>query len=240
MYKKILSFLLLGLFLVGCTSTVKTPTATREQATPTIAATQTATQPPSTSTPAPTATITPSPTPDLGLVGLPAEDSGTRVFDFVDQMCEAQWSNRGLDLPCPGNGTQSSAGYVMQLDGTAQGLPSNVNILLAYTPQEKYETISGKYPSVTIRKGDRFRAVLDCKQHTFCDVEFVLSFSNEKGSAGLTHWPHIFTDKPIVVDYSLDALAGQTVQLTLAVQTQANPVEAYAVWIEPHIYRPAQ
>ena len=128
----------------------------------------------------------------------------------------------------------------MQLDGKAQGLPSNMNILLTYTPQEKYETISGEYPAFTVQKGDRFRAVLACKEHTFCDVEFVLNFSNEKGSAGLTNWKHIFTDEPIVVDYPLDAIAGQTVQFTLAVRTRGNPAEAYAVWIAPHIYRSIQ
>ena len=240
MNRKILSFLLLGLFLTGCVPAVSTPTMTSEVVAPTISITETATQPSSTATPIPTATITPSPTPDLGLVGLPTEEKGTQVFDFVEKMCVAQWSNRGLDLPCPGNGTQSSAGYVMQLDGKAQGLPSNMNILLAYTPQEKYETISGKYPAFTVQKGDRFRTVLACKEHTFCDVDFVLNFSNEKGSAGLTHWRYIFTDKPIVVDYPLDAIAGETVQFTLAVRTSGNPVEAYAVWIAPHIYRPVQ
>lgn len=239
MHKKIFSFLLLGLFLVGCTPAVSTST-TNELVAPTTSITETATQPMSTATPIPTATITPSPTPDLSLVGLPTEEDGTLVFDFVEQMCEAQWSNRGLELPCPGNDTQSSAGYVMQLDGKAQDLPSNMNILLTYTPQEKYETISGEYPAFTVQKGDRFRAVLACKEHTFCDVEFVLNFSNEKGSAGLTNWKHIFTDEPIVVDYPLDGIAGQTVQFTLAVRTRGNPAEAYAVWIAPHIYRPAQ
>ena len=239
MYKKIFSSLLLGLFLIGCAPAVSTPT-TNELATPTIPIIETATQPLSTPTLIPTATITPSPTPDLSLIGLPTEEEGTLVFDFVEQMCEAQWYNRGLELPCPGNDAHSSAGYVMQLDGEAQGLPSNMNILLAYTPQEKYETISSKYPAFTVQKGDRFRAVLACKEHAFCDVEFVLDFSTEQGSAGLKNWRYLFTDEPIVVDYPLDALAGQTVQFTLAVRARGNPVEAYAVWIAPHIYRPAE
>jgi len=240
MHKKILSFLLLGLFLAGCAPAASASTKTSGLATQTISITETVTQPASTATPIPTATITSSPTPDLGLIGLPTEEDGTQVFDFVEKMCEAQWSNRGLDLPCPGNGAQSSAGYVMQLDGRAQDLPSNMNILLTYTPQEKYETIFGEYPAFTVQKGDRFRAVLACKEHTFCDVEFALNFSNEKGSAGLTNWKHIFIDEPIVVDYPLDGIAGQTVQFTLAVRSRGNPVEAYAVWIAPHIYRPAQ
>ena len=244
MKKKILYFLLLGLFLVGCAPAAAQPS--KVVTSPTEVAAEPISQQLATSTSIPTKTATATPTvtststPDLSLVGLPAEKDGTLVFDFVEQMCNAEWYTRGQDLPCPGDSSQSSAGYVTQLDGEAQGLPSNINVLLAYTPQQNYETISSKYPAFTVQKGDRFRTVLACKEHTFCDVEFVLDFSNEKGSAGLTHWRYIFTDEPIVVDYPLDAIAGQTVQFTLAVRARGNPVEAYAVWIAPHIYRPAQ
>jgi hypothetical protein len=208
---------------------------------PTATAAATLTQQPPTPTAAPsaTATATAAPTPDFSLVGLPFEKEGELVFDFVEQMCDAEWSTRGQDLPCPGSDAQSSAGYVMQLDGATQGLPSNINVLMAYTPQEKYETIYGKYPAVTVQKGDRFRAVLECREHSFCDVEFVLNFSDERGTAGLKNWRYLFTDEPIVVDYPLDALAGQTVEFTLAVRARGNPVEARTVWIAPHIYRPA-
>ena len=239
MHKKIFSFLLLGLFLVGCSPKASQPS--NELATPTASITETATQQPSTQTPVPSATAsaTLQPTPDFSLIGLPTEKEGTLAFDFVGQMCDAQWFTRGQQLTCPGNDNRSTAGYVMQLDGESQGLPSNMNILLAYTPQEKYQTISSQYPSFTVQKGDRFRTVLACRAHSFCDVEFVLNFSINGGSAGLTHWHYLFTDKPVVVDYSLDALAGKTVQFDLAVRAGGNPSDAYAVWIAPHIYRPA-
>jgi hypothetical protein len=243
MKKKILYFLLLGLFLVGCVPVAAQ--TSKEVTNSTQVVTETITQQTSTPTPIPTKTaassptVTTTPTADFSLIGLPTEEEGTLVFDFVEQMCNAEWYTRGQDLPCPGDNSESGAGYVMQLDGETQGLPSNISVLLAYTPQKNYETISSKYPAFTVQKGDRFRTVLACKEHTFCDVEFVLDFSNEKGSAGLTHWRYLFTDEPIVVDYSLDALAGQTVQFTLAVRARGNPVEAYAVWIAPHIYRPA-
>jgi hypothetical protein len=246
MKKKILYFLLLGLFLVGCAPAATQPSKVVTSSTEVVVepisqqlATPTST-PTKAATATTTSTVTPTSTPDFSRVGLPAEEDGTLVFDFVEQMCNAAWYTRGQSLPCPGNSSQSSAGYVMQLDGEAQGLPSDMNVLLAYTPQQNYETISSKYPAFTVQKGDRFRTVLACKEHTFCDVEFVLDFSNEKGSAGLTHWRYIFTDEPIVVDYPLDAIAGQTVQFTLAVRARGNPVEAYAVWIAPHIYRPVQ
>jgi hypothetical protein len=237
MNKIFLSLLLLGLLLTGCapaaTQALKAATSPTEAVVESISQ-QLATP---TSNPTKTATVTPIPTLDFSLVGLPAEEEGTLVFDFVEQMCDAEWHTRGQSLPCLGD-TQSNAGYVMKLDGGEQSLPSNMNILLAYTPQENYETISSEYPAFTVQRGDRFRAVLACKEHTFCDVEFVLDFSSNKGSAGLTHWRYLFTDKPIVVDYPLDALAGETVQFHLNVRARGNPVEAYAVWIAPHIYRP--
>jgi hypothetical protein len=238
MQKTIFSIFVLGLFLTGCSSSVAQTTSAL--ALPTSSATAIAMKQAPTQTAVPTqeATATLPPTPDLNLIGLPTEQEGELIFDFVDQLCEAEWSTRGQELPCPGSDTQSSAGYVMQIDGATQGLPSNMNILLAYTPQEKYETIYGKYPAVTVQKGDRFRAVLECREHSFCDVEFVLNFSDERGSAGLKNWRYLFTDQPIVVDYPLDALTGQNVQFTLAVRARGNPVEAYAVWIAPHIYRP--
>jgi len=239
MQKKILSLLILGLFLVGCSPTTDQTTKAMGLPTATAAATLTQQPPTPTAVPSATATATSLPTPDFSLVGLPAEKEGELVFDFVEQLCNAEWSTRGQELPCPGSDTQSSAGYVMQIDGATQGLPSNMNILMAYTPQEKYETIYGKYPAVTVQEGDRFRAVLECREHSFCDVEFVLNFSDERGTAGLKNWHYLFTDEPIVVDYPLDALAGQNVQFTLAVRARGNPVEAHAVWIAPHIYHPA-
>jgi hypothetical protein len=239
MQKKFLSLLILGLFLAGCSPAADQTTKALGLPTATAAATLTQQPPTPTATPSATATATAAPTPDFSLVGLPTEKEGELVFDFVEQMCDADWSTRGQDLPCPGSDTQSSAGYVMQIDGATQGLPSNINVLMAYTPQEKYETIYGKYPAVTVQKGDRFRAVLECREHSFCDVEFVLNFSDERGSAGLKNWRYIFTDEPLVIDYPLDALAGQNVQFTLAVRARGNPVEAHAVWIAPHIYRPA-
>jgi hypothetical protein len=239
MQKNILSFLLLGLFLVGCSPTANQ--TTKALGLPTTSAAATPTQQPTnpTAVPTQTAIATLPPMPDFSLIGLPNEQEGELVFDFVEQLCYAKWHTRGQDLPCPGSDIQSSAGYVMQLDGVTQGMPSNMNILMAYTPQEKYETIYGEYPAMTVQEGDRFRAVLQCRDHSFCDVEFVLNFSDERGSAGLKNWRYLFTDDPIVVDYPLDALAGQTVQFTLAVRARGNPVEAYGVWVAPHIYRPA-
>ena len=118
-------------------------------------------------------------------------------------------------------------------------MPSNIPLLLIYPPQLSGDTLFGKYPAFTVQKGDRFRAVLSCRAHNFCDVDFGLEYFDASGRAGLAHWAHLFTDPPKVVDYSLDGLAGKTVQFGLLVSRHGEGQQAYAVWIYPHIYRPA-
>lgn len=231
---KIVSFLLLAtaLSLSGCQQAVPTGT-------PTVAPTNTPIVIPPTPTPAPTATITPTPVPDFGQIGLPTDTSGANVFDFVDQLCNAQWFTEAGDLPCPGAETQADAGYVLQLDGSVQDLPSNIGLMLTFPPRTRIETVSSKYPEFEVKEGDRFQSVLSCRTHTFCDVVFMLGYFDSHGQTGLKYWHHIFTDSPVIVDYPLDGIAGKTVQFDLAVRAGGNRLDAYAVWIAPHVFRPA-
>lgn len=236
MNNKFLPFVLITLFLSGCVPAINK--SSNETATPIASVTETATPQPPTRTPVPSATATVSPTPDFSLVGLPVEQVSNLAFDFVSQMCDARWSTRGQQLACPGDESEKNTGYVMRLAAEAQGLSSNLSVLLVYPPQINYETISSKYPSFTVKKGDRFRAVLTCRAHTSCDVEFVLDYFDDHGHTGLKQWRYIFTDSPLVIDYPLDAIAGITVQFDLAVHGIGNRTDASAVWIAPHIYRP--
>jgi hypothetical protein len=232
---------LLFLFLVGWTLSGCGLRPTSEPPTPTATMAATSTQLPPTETPLPTltATMTATPTPDFSVIGLPGEPASALAFDFVDQMCQAQWFTETGDLPCPGNEAQADTGFVMRLGGEIQGLPANIKLLLTFPPKSDDKTVSSKYPPFTVKKGDRFRVVLACRAHTFCDVDFILNTFDDQGQTKLTHWRYIFADPPIVVDYSLDSIAGNTVQFDLAVQAKGNQADANAVWIAPHIYRPS-
>jgi predicted small secreted protein len=245
--RKVIALILLGsLLLSGCRMGFgrrfagggDNTSGTRFE-TPSAASTPTTTPTDSpTNTPVPTATLTPIPTPNPGAVGLPTEPAGSNALDFVDRMCKAEWFTRGNTLPCPGDPNNPDGGFVMQLPGDQQGLTPEFPVLLMYPPQDNYETISSKFPDFTVQKGDRFRSVLACRLHTFCDVEFSLDSYGTSGSARVARWIYIFTDEPIVVDYSLDGLAGQTVQFGLSVRGVGSRLDAYGVWLFPHIYRP--
>ncbi len=196
-------------------------------------------EPVPTNTPIPTSTATVQPTPDLTSIGLPAELPANNAFDFVAAMCDAKWFTRAGVLPCPGTQSDPSAGYVLSLGGQAQGISPDLGVLLTYPAQDNYSTIFSEYPAFTVRKGDRFRAVLGCRAHTFCDVVFAFEYYTDQGKTGLMHWPYIFAETPLVIDYPLDSIAGKTVQFGLALTGTGNRLEATGVWIAPHIYRPA-
>jgi hypothetical protein len=238
MKKYISFFLLFSLFLSSCI--LRTDKSANQTDTPVVVSV-TDTLVPTVQVPASTATATntPAPTPDFALIGLPSEQAGSSVFDFVAQMCNAEWFSRGQQqLPCPGSDNQQDVGYAMSLPGQFQGLPSNLSVLLTFPPTDHYGTLFSKYPEFTVRSGDRFRTLLACRAHSFCDVEFGFEYYDNQGKTGLKHWRYIFADLPIVVDYPLDGIAGMTVHFGLSITAQGNPMDAYAVWIAPHIYRP--
>ncbi len=237
MLKKIVPFLFLGLLLSGCKMQLGNRLLNGNQpssssVTSTVSPTEVPTEPP-TQTPVPTSTIVPSPTPDLSSVGLPTEGPGTTALDFVASMCSAQWFTPITQkLPCPGSEANSSMGFVESIGG------NTLATLITYPPQDNSETIFSKYPPFSVQKGDRFRTVLSCKAHTFCDVVFSLEYYDEHGKTGVTNWPYRFTDAPVVIDFPLDGIAGKTVQFGLAVRGVGNRTEAFGAWIYPHIYRP--
>lgn len=234
--KRFVFILLLVLLISGCGSLAP---VTKESATPTTSViADTSTSIPPTQTPLPTATATVPPTPDPSSIGLPSEPAGTVAFDFVDQMCAAEWYSGGQTLPCPGDPSQTDTGYVMRLDGGVDGVPSGFKMMMTFPPLVHYSKIFSKYPPFTIKKGDRFRTVTACLADRICDVRFYLNFLHGNGERYLNRWHYLFTDEPTVIDYSLDSLAGETIQFDLAVVAIGGSPEMNAVWIAPHIYRP--
>lgn len=242
MHKRLLLIPLVGLLLAGCALRAGNrllgggrPTGSFQNPTSTVEVFPTEGP---TATPAPTSTATPTPTPDFGVIGLPTEPAVKPAYDFAGNVCSADWSTSTHAVPCDGQDPSTTSGYVGLTGGLDQGLPPDLNVLVMYPPQGGDDTISGTFPDFKVQKGDRFRAVLACRAHNFCDVEFGLSYYGAGGKSGLKQWSYLFTDPAIIVDYSLDGIAGMTVRFSLSVQRRGEGLQAYAVWIAPHIYRP--
>lgn len=144
-------------------------------------------------------------------------------------------------LPCPATEASRPGGYPSIMDPASQGLPANTPVLLTVPAQNNASSIFGRYPPYTVRAGDRFRATLRCVIAIPCNVEFSLEFfdsqRNYHGQYG--DWRYMAGSPPIVVDFDLSPLAGQTVEFTLAVRPMDEARQNdLALWVSPHIFRP--
>ncbi len=217
------------LILFAVLSAACAPSAFSVPASPTIAASPTY-------TPIPTLTPLPPSTPT------PAPALGTIALDFVALMCNAQWMNGAQHLPCPATATSRAGGYAASIDPSAEGLPPDATVLLTVPAQNNASSIFGRYPSFVVRPGDHFRATLLCQAQAACNVQFALEYFD---AAGKYHpqfgtWKYMAGDQLVQVDMDLTVLSGQKVDFTLAVRPQDDhPERDYALWVNPHIYRPA-
>ncbi len=168
---------------------------------------------------------------------------GTIALDFVALLCNAQWMNGAQHLvACPGASADHSGGYAEALNPASEGLPPNTPTLLTIPGWSGSAALFLRYPSFTVRGGDRFRATLRCQADSPCDVEYALEYfdANGKYHSPFMSWKYQAGDPPVNVDVDLSMLAGQTVDFVLAIRPQNDsaPQQAYSLWIAPHIYRP--
>jgi hypothetical protein len=238
--KLILSGVISAILVAGC-GFMGAPTSITSTEEPTLTATQ-----------APTATPEPLPptatdTPEA-LVLSPL-DPATVAFDFIALRCDAQWSNSGEDLSCPGDLEDVGSGYVgLEIDPMLEGGFSVAAQALLTIPAHEgsYGGIFGRYPPFTVQHGDSLRGVLACQQDDEpCDVGFDVMYFDSSGEfhtfpgsgpppfdvSDASGGNHIFLDLP------LDALADQTVEFVLGVRDEGDAAGGRALWVRPYIWR---
>ncbi|MBI5351015.1 MAG: hypothetical protein HZB50_00090 [Chloroflexi bacterium] len=207
------------------------PTATE---TP-IPATATEVPPTATFTPIPTLTPIPTATP------IP----GTVVLDFIAQLCNAKWMNGGQKFAsCPDANADHSKGYAIAIDPTSEGLPAGTPVLMTIPAWNGFAALFLRYPALTIQAGDRFRATIQCQStSTACDVSFGLDYydANGKYHSPLGMWNQNTGMTPTVIDFDLSSLAGQNVDLVLAIRpNNSSPQFDAGLWIAPQVFRPGK
>jgi hypothetical protein len=99
--------------------------------------------------------------------------------------------------------------------------------------------IRGVYPPITVQKGDRFRAIVNCEAGaTACRVRFRLDYQLADGRVQeLWEVDERYDGSTSVVDVDLSSLAGQDVKFMLTVLSLGTASGDRALWVEPRIAR---
>ena len=165
------------------------------------------------------------------------------AYDFVDNMCSAQWSYDGGPIPCPLNTNKLLFGYVKAIDHPVleNGTTSPVHGLLTI-PQSKYNSlIRGSFPVTDIFRGDHFQAQLSCQFDAVnCFVTYELEY--QVGSSLFTLWKSKERYDGLVTqaDVDLTQIANlKNARLVLTILS-TGPFEGdQPLWVAPRIVRAA-
>ena len=188
----------------------------------------------------PTITVTPTVTQTRTVTPTQPQQSGV-IYDFAANLCQANWLSQAGVLNCPG--TEGDAkGYALRpqnptlQDGTTVTNP----VILTVPDSTKTGAITGQFPTMTIQQGYRFQAGLSCLSgQTQCSVIYQVNFQIGSGTpSNLAQVTHTYTGPIQNLDIDLSSLAGQQVQIILAVLANNSAEGDMALWVSPRIYKP--
>jgi len=161
-------------------------------------------------------------------------------YDFSAQACNAVWHNNDGDLPCPGT-QDDEAGYVLAIPNPQleSGAITNDPGLLTVPKHVSNGYIRGVYPILTVKKGDHFKALVNCRYNaSTCDVLFRFEYRiGDEGVKTLKELHEIYEGKYYAVDVDLSEFAGKDVKFFLTVYANDSKGDDFAMWVYPRIVR---
>lgn len=159
------------------------------------------------------------------------------AYDFTYNYCAADWYSGAGKLTCPGT-SDDARGFVVVLDNPVLEHRQDDEPALWTNPNfSKAGWISGKYPPMTVKEGDRFRSWIGCLAASKgCHAVFRLDYVVEGGPiSNLGEWHEIFDEQAYQINLDLTHLAGQKVQFILSVESVGDSKAARAFWFAPRI-----
>lgn len=195
-------------------------------------------QVPATATPTPTATASPTVPPPTETP--PTEVPLATIYQFAENLCQAEWANASEDLECPGDPGEAK-GFAIRTDQPAleNGTnPSSPSILMR--PElVSFGVTRGVYPAITVQSGDRFQAVIGCPSNQpGCNVVFSLGYQISGGNTvNLGTWAQALDGTVQTLDITLQALSGQQVSFVLSLFAEQASNQNAAYWVNPRIVR---
>ncbi len=163
-------------------------------------------------------------------------------LDMADAYCNARWSNNGgTILSCPSQTYNYTTGSVTRTDSPdiEIGYNDDEATLITIPSDGVGGSISGHYPAVTVKSGDRFTALGGCLDSSpNCSVTFLLKYT-EKGGTGvqtIASWDETYDGNRSQMNVDLNSLAGKSVEFILEVQNRNDSSsDDRAFWMVPRV-----
>jgi hypothetical protein len=169
-----------------------------------------------------------------------SSSSGSTAYNFVTNVCSAQWFSGAGALPCPGTNLDAR-GFVLKVatprleNGTTDTRPG----ILTFPQSVTNGYIQGFYPAFSVLSGDHFQATLDCEYGaTGCFVVFRLDYQIASGPVlTLGTFAETYDGLYTQANVDLSSLAGQNVKFILTVLANGAPTNDRATWVAAQIFR---
>jgi len=165
------------------------------------------------------------------------EENEDYVYDFVGNLCMADWESGKGNLPCPGN-EGSDRGFVIILDNPhLENRFEDEPAIWSVPDRADDGFISGEYPEIRVRDGYHFKTWVGCLDDSKgCNVIFSLDYRVDGGRLQhLGSWHEVYDNLIKEVDLDLSDLAGEDVSFILTVEVEKNPDKANPFWFVPRI-----
>jgi hypothetical protein len=162
------------------------------------------------------------------------------IYDMAAKYCDAVWTSSSAVLPCPGTTSPTITGNIIRLDTPRleSGADDDEQALEMMPDSASSGSITGTFPAIEIKTGDRFRTVIGCSYgHTDCRVRFEV-LANVDGSLNtLGAWEEKYEGGIVKVDLDLSSLAGKKVSFILRISNLGDSNGDVALWLLPRIMR---
>jgi hypothetical protein len=161
------------------------------------------------------------------------------VYDLAANYCDADWVNSAGSIECPTENYDIS-GSIVRLDAPVMegGRVENEAGLWVIPEGASGGTLTGTFPAIKIKAGDRFRTVVSClNEYTACDVEFRLEYQIGDGEIkSLGKWRETYDGKYTKVDVDMTPLAGKEVKFILKIRAQDVFDQDSGLWLHPSLW----
>jgi hypothetical protein len=191
--------------------------------------------PTSTSTPVPEPTQTSTPTLAPPFIST----AEILAYDFINEVCSAQWQSNNVTKPCPGSVSEAQNTLTLVTMPTLEDGKTSRYPAIRVKPGAANGTVAGIYPEYLVQPGDHFRAIASCEADAaMCSVLFRVSYQDANGtSTDLWAVGEFYDQKYTEINIDLTALAGQKVKFILNITSLNSDPGNSALWVSPGIYR---